>query len=77
MKYVAIAANAIVLALVGSLIVTNGIPGDQETRILAAVVAATILSMVVLLRHRSEGAKYEKWLEVQEKKLRRELAESH
>jgi hypothetical protein len=77
MKYVAIAANAIVLALVGSLIVTNGIPGDQETRILAAVVAATILSMVVLLRHRSEDAKYEKWLEVQEKKLRRELAESH
>jgi hypothetical protein len=77
MKYVAIAANAIVLALVGSLIVTNGIPGDQETRILAAVVAATILSMVVLLRHRSEDAKYEKWLEVQEKKLQRELAESH
>jgi hypothetical protein len=77
MKYVAIAANAIVLALVGSLIVTNGIPGDQETRILAAVVAATILSMVVLLRHRSEDAKYEKWLQVQEKKLRRELAESH
>ena len=77
MKYVAIAANAIVLALVGSLIVTNGIPGDQETRILAAVVAATILSMVVLLRHRSEDAKYEKWLEVQEKTLRRELAESH
>jgi hypothetical protein len=77
MKYVAIAANAIVLALVGSLIVTNGIPGDQESRILAAVLAATILSMVVLLRHRSEDAKYEKWLEVQEKKLRRELAESH
>jgi len=77
MKYVAIAANAIVLVLVGALIVTNGIPGDQEKRILAAVVAATILSMVVLLRHRSEDAKYEKWLEVQEKKLQRELAESY
>lgn len=75
MKYIAIAANAIVLVLVGSLVATQGIPGDQETRLLAAIVAATILSMVVLLRYQSQDDKYQKWLEAEEKRLQQELAE--
>ena len=76
MKFVALFANAVVLALIVSLIVSQGLPGDQETRLLAAIIAATILSMFVLLRHQSQDVKYQKWLETEEKRLHRELAES-
>ncbi len=74
MKYLAVAANAAVLALITSVIVKNGVPNDEQMRMFAVVGAATILSLIVLFRYRAPDAKYKKWLEDESNRLRRELA---
>ena len=74
MKYLAVTANAVVLVLMAAWVFHNGIPGDEQIRLFAVIAAATILSLVVLLRHRNSDAKYKKWLDDESARLRRELA---
>ena len=74
MKFLAICANGAVLALVGVMTIRDGIPGDEQLRLFAMIAAATILSLVVLLRYRAPDAKYQKWLDEESDRLRRELA---
>ena len=75
MKILAIIANLAVLALAGWMLATRGIPDDDQIRLFAAIGAATILSLFVLVRYRPPDAKYQKWLDDEAERLRRELAE--
>lgn len=74
MKTLAVIANAVVLILIVAVVLRDGIPGDEQLRLFAVVAAATILSLVVLLRYRAPDAKYKKWLDDESARLRRELA---
>ncbi|MEP1209030.1 MAG: hypothetical protein ABJM29_20090 [Rhizobiaceae bacterium] len=74
MKFLAIGANVAVLGLIGAMTIKDGIPGDEQMRLFAMIAAATILSLVVLLRYRAPDAKYQKWLDDESDRLRRELA---
>lgn len=74
MKYLAMAANVAVLALIAGFVMREGVPSDEQLRLFAAIAAATILSLVVLFRHRAPDAKYQKWLDDESNRLRRELA---
>lgn len=74
MKYLAIVANVAVLALIGGVIYTGGIPGDEQVRLFALIGAATLLSLVVLVRYRAPDAQYKKFLDDEALRLRRELA---
>ena len=75
MKILAIIANLCVLVLAGWMLATQGMPDDQQIRLFAAIGAATILSLFVLIRYRPPDAKYQKWLDDEAERLRRELAE--
>ncbi|MGI9366359.1 MAG: hypothetical protein ACR2O8_14330 [Rhizobiaceae bacterium] len=75
MKILAIVANLAVLVLAGWMLVTRGIPDDEQIRLFAAIGAATVLSLIVLVRYRPPDAKYQKWLDDEAERLRRELAE--
>ena len=74
MKYLAIAANGAVLALIASIIATEGLPNDEQLRLYAAIGAATVLSLLGLIRYRAPDAQYQKWLDDEAMRLRRELA---
>ena len=74
MKYLAICANVAVLALIGGVIYTGGIPGDEQIRLFAMIAAATLLSLVVLFRYRAPDDQYKKFLDDEALRLRRELA---
>ena len=76
MKYLAIIANISVLALIVGVVYTGGIPGDEQVRLFALIGAATLLSLVVLIRYRAPDAQYKKFLDDEALRLRRELAAS-
>ena len=74
MKYLAIVANVTVLALIGGVVYTGGIPGDEQVRLFALIGAATLLSLIVLIRYRAPDDQYKKFLDDEAMRLRRELA---
>lgn len=73
-KYLAIAANVAVLVLIGVIIFQTGMPGDEQIRVLALIGAATLLSLIGLIRYRPPDAQYQKFLDDEALRLRRELA---
>ncbi|MEP0943110.1 MAG: hypothetical protein ABJH63_02575 [Rhizobiaceae bacterium] len=74
MKSFAITANFTVMVLIGVVIIKTGIPGDEQIRILALIGAATLLSLIGLIRYRPPDAQYQKFLDDEALRLRRELA---
>ena len=74
MKSFAITANFTVMVLIGVVIFKTGIPGDEQIRILALIGAATLLSLIGLIRYRPPDAQYQKFLDDEALRLRRELA---
>ena len=76
MKILAIAANFAVLALIAGVVYAGGIPGDEQIRLFALIGAATLLSLIVLVRYRAPDAQYQKFLDDEADRLRRELATS-
>ena len=75
MKLLAITANLAVLALITGVVIQQGIPGNDQLRLFAMIAAATILSLFVLWRYRAPDAQYQKFLDDEALRLRRELAE--
>ena len=75
MKLLAITANLAVLALITGVVIQQGIPGNDQLRLFAMIAAATILSLLVLWRYRAPDAQYQKFLDDEALRLRRELAE--
>ncbi len=74
LKYLAIIANVSVLALITGIVVNTGIPGDEQLRLFATIGAATLLSLIVLFRYKGPDAQYQKWLDDESERLRRELS---
>ncbi|NKB51130.1 MAG: hypothetical protein GKR97_02720 [Rhizobiaceae bacterium] len=74
LKYLAIIANFFVLALIAGIVVKTGTPGDEQLSLFATIGAATLLSLIVLFRYRAPDAQYQKWLDDESERLRRELA---
>ena len=74
MKYLAIAANVAVLGLIGGAVLTGGMPDDEQLRLFVLIAAATLLSLIVLFHYRPPDTQYQKWLNEEADRLRRELA---
>lgn len=74
MKFLAIGANLAVLALIGGVIYSGGVPGSEQVRLFALIGAATLLSLIVLIRYRAPDDQYKKFLDDEASRLRRELA---